>query len=109
MTPPSVPPGNRGDGPKRPTVVRRDDLEDALWETFSRRVAAPAPLPADPAGSALRRARRIRRRRALTGLGLAVVATSALTAGMAHLGEYSGRGGKPVVVLGDPRGPATPA
>ncbi|TDB69952.1 hypothetical protein E1182_28470 [Micromonospora sp. KC721] len=89
--------------------MRPDGLEDALRETLSRRVAAPPPLPADPAGVALRRARRIRRRRTLTGLGLAMVVTSVLTAGIAYLGEHSGRGGKPVVVLGDPRGPATPA
>ncbi|MGB2568105.1 hypothetical protein ACPFP2_06615 [Micromonospora citrea] len=82
--------------------MTRDDLEGALRETLSRRVAAPPPLAVDPAGLAIRQARRIRRRRTLTGISLAVVATSALTAGMAQLGEHPGRVSTPVVVLGGP-------
>lgn len=49
-------------------------LEDVLRETFEARVA-PSPAPHDPAGAAIRRARRIlRRRRAVSGMAAAVVA-----------------------------------
>ncbi|WP_231933334.1 hypothetical protein [Micromonospora coxensis] len=82
--------------------MTRDDLEGALRETLSRRVAAPPPLAVDPAGLAIRQGRRIRRRRMLTGVGLAMVATSALTAGMAQLSDHPGRVSTPVVVLGGP-------
>ncbi|MDH6463683.1 hypothetical protein M2302_003878 [Micromonospora sp. A200] len=90
-------------------AVTQDDLERALRETFSRRVAVPPPLAADPAGLAIGRARRIRYRRTLTGLSLAAVATAAVTAGMAQLGGHPGRSTTPTVVLGDPRGGATAA
>ncbi|MFF5174254.1 hypothetical protein ACFY3U_16665 [Micromonospora sp. NPDC000089] len=93
---------NRTDGPERPMAVTPDDLERALRETLSRRVAVPPPPAADPAGAAVRRARRTRRRRALAGLALAGVATVGVTAGMAQLSGQSGRTGAPVVVIGDP-------
>ncbi|MEH1093308.1 hypothetical protein [Micromonospora sp. CPCC 205739] len=88
-------------------AVTQDDLERALRETFSRRVAVIPPLAADPAGLAIGRARRARRRRTLAGLSLAAVATAAVTAGMAQLGGQPGRPTTPTVVLGDPRGSAT--
>ncbi|MEV0002580.1 hypothetical protein AB0H28_09875 [Micromonospora sp. NPDC050980] len=81
-----------------------DELERALRETFSRQVDRPGPRRADPAGDVLRRARRVGRRRALTGLALAAVATVLVTTGMAQLGEPGRRGGTPTVVLGDPHG-----
>ncbi|WP_343443617.1 hypothetical protein [Micromonospora schwarzwaldensis] len=79
-----------------------DELERVLRETFSRQVATPAPRRADPAGEVLRRARRTARRRTLTGLALAGVATVLVTTGMAQLSGPDGRGGTPTVVLGDP-------
>ncbi|MFR9777089.1 hypothetical protein ACL02O_13630 [Micromonospora sp. MS34] len=95
---------NQPGGPKRPFEVTEDELERALRETFAGRVATPRPLAADPAGVALRRARRSGRRRALTGLALAGAATVLVTTGVAQLGGPSGHGGTPIVVLGDPRG-----
>ncbi|MEH0938684.1 hypothetical protein [Micromonospora psammae] len=88
-------------------AVTQDDLERALRETLSRRVATPRPLAADPAGVAIRRARRAQRRRTLTGLALAGVTTVLVTAGMAQLGGQPGRPTTPTVVLGDPQGVAT--
>ncbi|MEV0809150.1 hypothetical protein [Micromonospora sp. NPDC050200] len=107
MKPTPAAPDNQTGGPERPVAVTQDDLERALRETFSRRVAVPPPLAADPAGLAIGRARRVRHRRALTGLSLAVVATAAAIAGMAQLDGHPGRSTTPTVVLGDPRGAAT--
>ncbi|MGW5671460.1 hypothetical protein [Micromonospora sp. NPDC003776] len=84
--------------------MSEDELERALRETLAGRVAAPRPLAADPAGVAIRRARRSGRRRALTGLALAGAATVLVTTGMAQLGGPTRHGGTPTVVLGDPRG-----
>jgi hypothetical protein len=95
---------NQSGGPERPFRVSEDELERALRETLSGRAGAPRPLAADPAGMAIRRARRSGRRRALTGLALAGVATALVTAGMVQLGGPAERGGTPTVVLGDPRG-----
>ncbi|MEU4481615.1 hypothetical protein AB0F68_26660 [Micromonospora sp. NPDC023966] len=95
---------NRTGGPERPFPVTEDELERALRQTLAARVATPRPLAADPAGAALRRARRTGRRRTLTGLALAGVATVLVTTGMAQLGGPTGDGGTPTVVLGDPRG-----
>lgn len=95
---------NRTSSPERPLPVGEAELERALRETFSRRVGTPAPRRADPAGEVLRRARRTGRRRTLTGLALAGVATVLVTTGMAHLSGPDGRGGTPTVVLGDPPG-----
>lgn len=96
---------NQTAGPERPFAVTQDELERALRETFARRVAAPAPLAADPAALAIRRANRAVRRRALTGLALAGAATVLVTTGMAQLGDRPGHQGSPTVVLGDPRNP----
>ncbi|MFU8870798.1 hypothetical protein [Micromonospora sp. SL4-19] len=90
--------------PKRPMSVTDDELERALRDTFARRVATSRPLAADPAGMAVRRARRTGRRRALTGLALAGVATVLVTTSTAQLGGPAGRGATPTVVLGDPHG-----
>ncbi|MCZ7473073.1 MULTISPECIES: hypothetical protein [unclassified Micromonospora] len=79
-----------------------DELERALRETLSRRVETSRPLPADPAGEVLRRARRTGRRRTLTGLALAGVATVVVTTGVAQFSAPGGDGGTPTVVLGDP-------
>ncbi|MGK5444776.1 hypothetical protein ACSNN7_23520 [Micromonospora sp. URMC 105] len=88
-------------------AVTQDDLERALRETFSRRVAVTPPLAVDPAGLAIGRARRVRHRRTLAGLCVAAVATAGITAGMGQLGGQPGRHTTPTVVLGDPRGSAT--
>lgn len=95
---------NRTGDPERPFPVTEDELERALRQTLAGRVAAPRPLAADPAGAVLRRARRTGRRRTLTGLALAGVATVLVTTGMAQLGGPGGQGGTPTVVLGDPSG-----
>lgn len=94
--------GNQTVGPTRPLHVRQDELERAVRETLSRQVAVPHALAADPAGLAIRRADRIRRRRTAAGLALATVATALLTTGMAQLGEEQGPPRTPTVVLGDP-------
>ncbi|MEV0877761.1 hypothetical protein AB0I85_08005 [Micromonospora echinofusca] len=93
---------NRTDGPTRPFAVTQDELEQAVREAFARRVAVARPLVADPAGLAIRRADRSRRRRTLTGIALAAVATVTVSAGMAQLGQQPGRPTHPTVVLGDP-------
>ncbi|MCO1595278.1 hypothetical protein M8C17_08890 [Micromonospora sp. RHAY321] len=82
--------------------MRRDELEGAVREALSHQVAVARPLSADPAGQAIRRAKRIRRRRTGAGLALAAVATVLVSTGMAQLGGDPGRQGKPVVVIGDP-------
>ncbi|MEH1100387.1 hypothetical protein [Micromonospora sp. CPCC 205561] len=93
---------NRTGGPARPFAVTEDELEQAVREAFSRRVAVARPLAADPAGLAIRRADRARRRRTLAGVALAAVATVTVSAGMAQLGQQPGRPSQPTVVLGDP-------
>ncbi|AYF29911.1 hypothetical protein CSH63_21020 [Micromonospora tulbaghiae] len=93
---------NRTGSSERPFPVSDDELERALRETLTRRVATSRPLPADPAGEILRRARRTGRRRALTGLALAGVATVFITTGVAQFSASGGNGGTPTVVLGDP-------
>ncbi|TYC23985.1 hypothetical protein FXF52_12800 [Micromonospora sp. MP36] len=95
---------NRTGDPERSFPVTEDELERALRETFTRRAETPRPLAADPAGVALRRARRTGRRRTLTGLALAGMATALVTTGVAQLGGPAGQGRTPTVVLGDPRG-----
>ncbi|MGW5557564.1 hypothetical protein ACWER9_10110 [Micromonospora sp. NPDC003944] len=93
---------NLTDGPPRSYQVRPDDLEGAVRETLSHQVAVARPLGVDPAGQAIRRANRIRRRRTAAGLALAAVTTVALSAGMAQLGAETRRDGSPIVVIGDP-------
>ncbi|WP_431908934.1 hypothetical protein [Micromonospora carbonacea] len=99
---------NRTPVPARPTVVTADELERALRETFSRQAAAPLPGTIDPAGLAIRRATRVRRRRVLTGTALAGVATVLVSVGMVQLSPQSGQSTPPTVVLGDPRGSSWP-
>ncbi|MGS2614093.1 hypothetical protein ACVCAH_06115 [Micromonospora sp. LZ34] len=82
--------------------MRRDELERAVRESLTRQVAVPRSLAVDPAGLAIRRADRIRRRRTVAGLALATVTTALLTTGMAQLGEEPGPPTNPTVVLGDP-------
>ncbi|MGI5525340.1 hypothetical protein ACQEUX_30970 [Micromonospora sp. CA-259024] len=95
-------PDNPTGGPRRSYQVRPDELEGAVRETLSRQVAVARPLGVDPAGQAIRRANRIRRRRTAAGLALAAVTTVLLSAGMAQLGAETGRDGAPIVVIGDP-------
>ena len=73
-----------------------------MRETLSHQVAVARPLSVDPAGQAIRRANRIRRRRTAAGLALAAVTTVLLSAGMAQLGAETRRDGSPIVVIGDP-------
>lgn len=68
----------------------------------SRQVALARPLSVDPAGQAIRRANRIRRRRTAVGVALAAVTTVLLSAGMVQLGAETRRDGPPIVVIGDP-------
>ncbi|WP_406059750.1 hypothetical protein [Micromonospora sp. NBC_00860] len=93
---------NLTDGPRRSYQVRPDELEGAVRETLSHRVALARPLSVDPAGQAIRRANRIRRRRTAAGLALAAATTVLLSAGMAQLGAETRRDGSPIVVIGDP-------
>ncbi|PZF97197.1 hypothetical protein [Micromonospora deserti] len=95
-------PDNRTGGPARPLGVTPDELEQAVRESLARQVAVPRPLAADLAGLAIRQADRIRRRRTLTGVALAAVATVAVSAGMVQLGQGHGGPRQPTVVLGDP-------
>ncbi len=93
---------NLTDGPARSYQVRPDELEGAVRETLSRQVARTRPLSVDPAGKAIRRANRIRRRRTAAGLALAAVTAVLLSVGMAQLGAETRRDGSPIVVIGDP-------
>lgn len=102
------PADNRSATPGRSTDVASDELERALRETFARQVATPRPLTADPAGLAIRRATRARRRRTLAGTALAGVATVLASAGVAQFGAQAGHPTTPTVVLGDPRGSTAP-
>ncbi|WFF02758.1 hypothetical protein [Micromonospora sp. WMMD964] len=88
--------------------MRPDDLEGAVRESLSRQVALSRPLSADPAGKAIRRANRIRRRRTGAGLVLATAVTVLLGAGMVQLGAGTGRDGTPIAVIGDPDGANRP-
>ncbi|MGC4853976.1 hypothetical protein ACLQ24_11380 [Micromonospora sp. DT4] len=82
--------------------MRRDQLEGAVRETLSHQVAVTRPLTADLAGQAIRRANRIRRRRAGAGVALGVATAVLIGAGMTQLADGSGRQGPPIVVIGDP-------
>ncbi|MGW3792946.1 hypothetical protein ACWD8I_17535 [Micromonospora arida] len=93
---------NLTDGPQRSYQVRPDELEGAVRETLSHQVAVARPLSVDPAGQAIRRANRVRRRRSAVGLALAAVTTVLLSTGMAQLGAETRRDGSPIVVIGDP-------
>ncbi|MEH0929588.1 hypothetical protein [Micromonospora sp. CPCC 205558] len=93
---------NLTDGPARSYQVRPDELEGAVRETLSRQVARTRPLSVDPAGKAIRRANRIRRRRTTVGLALGAVTAVLLSVGMTQLGAETRRDGSPIVVIGDP-------
>ncbi|MBW4704729.1 MULTISPECIES: hypothetical protein [unclassified Micromonospora] len=108
MKPAPSRPGNQTDGSGRQLLVTHDDeLERALRETLSQRVAVPHRLPVDPAGLALGRARRVRRRRTVAGLTLASIVTALAAGGMTQLGGQADQPTAPTVVLGDPQGVAT--
>ncbi|MDI5944006.1 hypothetical protein QLR68_38930, partial [Micromonospora sp. DH15] len=79
-----------------------DELERALRETLSRQAAAPLPCTVDPAGLAIRRATRTRRRRVVTGTALAGMATVLVSAGVVQLSPQATQPTPPTVVLGDP-------
>ncbi|MEV4759014.1 hypothetical protein AB0J86_28505 [Micromonospora sp. NPDC049559] len=82
-----------------------DELERALRESLARQAGAPRPAVADPAGTALRRARRIHRRRTVMGAAVVALAIVGISAGVAQLGGASHQPGPTVVVIGDPPGP----
>lgn len=103
-----VRPDNSAGGPERSFRVTQYELERAVRESLSRQVAVPRPIVADPAGLAIRAAKRVQRRRALTGVALAAVATVLISTGVAQLGEQSNRNIPPTMVLGNPPGPASP-
>ncbi|MEU9505197.1 hypothetical protein AB0D32_02805 [Micromonospora sp. NPDC048170] len=88
--------------------MTEDELEQAVREAFTRRVAVTRPLVADPAGLAIRRADRTRRQRMLVGVALAAVTTVTVSAGMVQLGQQQGRPTHPTVVLGDPYASSRP-
>lgn len=100
---------NRSDPPTRPFHVTQDELERAVRESLAQQVAAPRPLAADPAGAAIRRARRTQRKRTMAGLAMAAVATVVVSAGVVQLGDVTRRPAQPpTVVLGDPSNQARP-
>ncbi|MEV4809708.1 hypothetical protein [Micromonospora avicenniae] len=89
--------------------MTQDELERAVRESLAQQVAAPRPLAADPAGAAIRRARRTQRKRTMTGLAMAAVATVVVSAGVVQLGDVTRRPAQPpTVVLGDPSNQARP-
>ncbi|MER7166116.1 hypothetical protein ABT336_08595 [Micromonospora sp. NPDC000207] len=93
-----VPTDDQGDQP--------DELELAVRESLRRQAELARPLPVDPADRAIRRANRTLRRRTLTGVALAAVATVAVSTGVAQIGGGSTRPDSPVLI-GDPLGPST--
>ncbi|MGK5738207.1 hypothetical protein [Micromonospora sp. URMC 103] len=88
--------------------MTEDELERAVRRTFAQQVAQPRLLSADPAGVAIRRARRAQRKRTVAGLALAAVATVLVSTGVAQLGADTRRPTPPTVVLGDPSDQARP-
>jgi hypothetical protein len=95
---------NLAPGSGRSFDVTPDELEQALRDSLSRRVSVPPPpAAADLAGTAVRRARRIHRRRTIAGAALAALATAAVSAGVVQFGAAPGNYAGPAVVgLGDP-------
>jgi hypothetical protein len=79
-------PDNLRPSPRRPLGVASEDLERALRETLSR-AADPAHGVGehDPGGRAIRKGRRISRRRSVVGTVLVVAATAAATVGVVQL------------------------
>ncbi|GLH95554.1 hypothetical protein [Phytohabitans aurantiacus] len=95
-------PDNLQPGPARPLGVTPDDLERALRESLASASADVAPVRhADPAGTAIRRAKRINRRRSIAGTALVAVATVAAAMGVVQLRPAPERNAGPVWV-GDP-------
>ncbi|MFC7545156.1 hypothetical protein [Plantactinospora sp. GCM10030261] len=77
-----------------------EDLERALRDTLSRQ-AARLPHPVDPAGTALRRGRRGRRRQVILGVATTAVATLLASSAVFGLGSPSAPG-PAVIIVGDP-------
>ncbi|MGC4893372.1 hypothetical protein [Micromonospora sp. DT31] len=100
---------NRTGGPERQVPVGEDELERALRETMTRQVATSRLFDSRRAEAVMRRSRRVGRRRTLTGLALAGVATVLVSTGVAQINMADGGVGPPTVVLGDPPGPSAPA
>jgi hypothetical protein len=87
-------PDNLRPSSRRPLGVASDDLERALRETLSR-AADPAQAVGspDPGSRAIRKGRRISRRRSVVGAALVAAATAAATVGVVQLnpdGRYAG-------------------
>lgn len=80
--------------------MRPDELERALRDSLSRR-AASTPAPVDPAATAIRRGRRIRRRRTVGGVATAAVATVLASAGVVQFGSPAAMG-PATALVGDP-------
>lgn len=78
-----------------------DGLERALRATFTHSVADLSPQTVDLAGAAIRRGRRRQRRRALAGVGLALLAAVGLTSTVVRLQPVGTLPGQ-IVVIGDP-------
>ncbi|GIJ77224.1 hypothetical protein Xph01_16560 [Micromonospora phaseoli] len=84
--------------------VPQNQLEDAVREELSRRVAAPRALTGDPASAVIGRANRIQRRRAAAGMSLAAVAIVLVSAGSMQLrDDRPPTGGS--VAIGEPDPP----
>jgi hypothetical protein len=95
-------PDNLQPGPARPLGVTPDELERALRDSLAGAATDIAPVRhADPAGTAIRRAKRISRRRSVAGTALVVVATVTAAMGVAQLRPSSERYAGPAWV-GDP-------
>ncbi|MBX7269266.1 hypothetical protein KIF24_26770 [Micromonospora sp. Llam7] len=95
---------NPSDLPNRSVNVPSDELEGAVREALSRRVAIARAVPGDAAGAAIRRANRIQRRRTLAGVSLAAVAIVLVGAGSIQLRANQPPAGG-AVMIGDPDRP----
>ncbi|MEV6689954.1 hypothetical protein AB0M35_00555 [Micromonospora sp. NPDC051196] len=78
--------------------VEQDGLERAVREVFSRQAGTPRASVLDPADAVIRRANRIRRRRALAGMSLAATAIIVVSAGAMQLGQAPPPNGSTVVI-----------
>ncbi|MEH1124470.1 hypothetical protein [Micromonospora sp. CPCC 206061] len=95
-------PDNLQPGPARPLGVTPDELERALRDSLAGATTDMAPVRhADPAGTAIRRAKRISRRRSVAGTALVVVATVAAAMGVVQLRPDNERYAGPAWI-GDP-------
>lgn len=84
--------------PSRQVKVEQDGLERAVREVLSRQAGTPHRLIRDPADVVIRRANRIRRRRAVTGMSLAATAIIAVTAGAFQFGQEPPRNGSTIAI-----------